>query len=175
MSDQGVIEFGPKMRALANDKQRAFVIALFTAPKKNGRITWAARVAGYGTENSTAESLSVIGSRLHASDTIQAAIAEESHRRLRGLSPIAIQGLERLITTPEHKDFARGLAMVLDRSDPVETTHNVKVEHKAPAQVVAATKAVLARIDELARRAGLPQLVPPIDAEFTVVSEGATK
>jgi phage terminase small subunit len=167
-------DWGPKMRALANDRQRAFVCALFEAPRKEGRVIYAARAAGYGTPESTNKSLSVIGSRLNVSDSIQAAIAEESQRRLRGLSPTAITALENLLGDPTHRDHARGIGMVLDRADPVATSHNITVEHKAaPHEVVAATKEVLARIEELARRAGIPQLPPPIDAEFSVVPQGA--
>jgi hypothetical protein len=110
---------------------------------------------------------------LNVSDSIQAAIAEESHRQLRSLSPSAIQALENLLADPSHRDHARGIGMILDRSDQVQTTHNVVVEHKEPAAVVAATKKVLERIEELARRAGLPQLPPPIDAEYSVIQEGA--
>src|SRR5262249_8309010 len=43
-------EWGPKMRALANDKQRAFVCALFDAPPHGkGQLIWSAKVGGYGT------------------------------------------------------------------------------------------------------------------------------
>jgi phage terminase small subunit len=167
------IEDGPAMRALANDKQRGFVRALFDAPRKDGRIIFAARAAGYGTPESSNKSLSVIGSRLNMSGPIQAAIAEESQRRLRSLSPTAITALENLLADPTHRDHARGIGMVLDRADPLSTTHTVKVEHKAPHELVAATKEVIARIHELAQRAGIKNLPPPIDAEYSVVSEGA--
>lgn len=174
MSDtEGNIEDGPAMRALANDKQRAFVRALFDAPSKDGRIIWAARVAGYGTETSTNKVLSTIGARLHTSEPIQAAIAEHSQRVLRGLSPSAIKALEDLIADPKHRDHARGIAMILDRSDPLQTTHNVIVDHRSERQLVAATKEVIARIHELAQRAGLKELPPPIDAEYSIVPEGA--
>jgi hypothetical protein len=167
------IEDGPAMRSLANDKQRAFVRALFDAPSKDGRVIWAARVAGYGTETSSNKSLSTIGARLHTSEPIQAAIAEHSARVLRGLSPSAIKAFEDLIADPKHRDHARGIAMVLDRSDPLQTTHNVVVDHRSEREVVAATKEVIARIHELAHRAGLKELQPPIDAEYSIVSEGA--
>jgi hypothetical protein len=60
--EQEDIEYGPKMRALKTERQRRFVIALFDAPRKEGRIIFAARVAGYGTETSTNKSL---GSSAH--------------------------------------------------------------------------------------------------------------
>lgn len=173
MARDEAIEDGPAMRALANDRQRAFVRALYDAPRKEGRVIWAARVAGYGTENSTNKSLSVIGSRLNVSAGIQAAIAEELQRRLRSLSPTALQALENLLSNPDHRDHARGIAMILDRADPVSTTHTVKVEHSTPDEIVAATEKVMARIRELAQRAGLPKLPPPIDAEYVVVQEDA--
>jgi hypothetical protein len=168
------IEDGPAMRALATDKQRAFVRALFDAPQKDGRVIWAARVAGYCTETSTNKVLSTIGARLHTSEPIQAAIAEYSARALRGLSPSAIKALEDLIADPKHRDHARGIAMILDRSDPLMTTHNVVVDHRSEREVVRATKEVIERIHELARRVGLPQLAAPIDADFSVVSESGT-
>lgn len=173
MARDEAIEDGPAMRALANDRQRAFVRALFDAPRKEGRIIWAARVAGYGTENSTNKSLSVIGSRLNVSAGIQVAIAEELQRRLRSLSPTAVQALENLLSNPEHRDHARSIAMVLDRADPVSSTHTVKVEHSTPNEIAAATEKVMARIHELAQRAGLQKLPPPIDAEYVVVQEEA--
>jgi len=61
----------------------------------------------------------------------------------------------------------------LDRSDPLQTTHNVVVDHRSEREVVAVTKEVIARIHELAQRAGLKELLPPIDAEYSIVSEGA--
>jgi hypothetical protein len=109
------------------------------------------------------------------SEPIQAAIAEESQRRLRSLSPTAISALENLLADPSHRHHARGIGMVLDRADPVQTQHNLVVEHKEPRELVAATKAVLARVEALARRAGLRELPPPIDAEYSVVSESAAQ
>jgi hypothetical protein len=165
------IEDGPAMRALATDRQRAFVRALFDAPSKDGRVSWAARAAGYGTPTSSDKVFSTIGARLHTSEPIQRAIAEHSARVLRGLSPSAIKALEDLIANPLHRDHARGIAMVLERSDPIETRHNVTVEHKDERQLVAATKEVIERIHALARRVGVPQLAPPIDGDFSVVPE----
>lgn len=166
-------QWGPKMQALANDKQRAFVCALFDAPKAKGRLIWAARAAGYGTATSTNKSLSVISSRLGQDERIQEAIAEESHKRLRTLSPGAIGALDSLIGNPNHRDHVRALAMVLDRSDPLQTTHTVRVEDVRPPSMEA-TEKVLARIEELAKRAGLIAPAPPvIDGEFKVVEDTA--
>ena len=51
----------------------------------------------YGTPTSTNKSLSVISSRQAQDERVQDAIAEESHKRLRALSPTAISALEKLI------------------------------------------------------------------------------
>jgi hypothetical protein len=78
----------------------------------------------------------------------------------RASAPRAIRALAHLVETPNHRDHARGIAMVLDRVHPVETTHRVEVEHKHRLEIT--TEKALERIRELARRAGLdPQLLPP--------------
>lgn len=158
--------FGPAMLALVNDRQRSFVIAAVEYPKKIGRWLHAARAAGYGTPQSTNKSLAAIGARLAADDRVAAALVEESRKRLRALTPSAVAALDRLIEDPKHKDHARAVAAVLDRSDPLTTTHRVEVDHQHridPWQVAEARE----RIAELARRAGV--LPAPIEAEFTVV------
>jgi phage terminase small subunit len=172
ITDVNVVpSWGPKMLALANDKQRAFVCALFDAPPKGkGALIYAAQTAGYGTSTSSRKSLGVIGSRLAMDDRVQEAIAEESHKRLRLLPPAAISALERLIRNPAHKDHARSLAMVLDRSDPLQTTHTVRVEDTRPPSIEA-TQKVLDRIEELMRRAGLAPKSPVIDGDFKIVGE----
>jgi hypothetical protein len=171
-NDDALPDYGPAMRALANDRQRAFVCALFDAPTKDGRVIYAARAAGYGTETSSNKSLSVIGSRLNVSDKIQAAIAEESQRRMRGLAPSAVKALERLIDDPTHRDHARGLAMILDRSYPLQTTHTVRVEDTRPPSPEA-TQKVLDRIEELMKRAGLIKPAPVLDGDFKVIGDEA--
>jgi hypothetical protein len=55
--------------------------------------------------------------------------------------------------------------MVLDRTDPLQTLHTVKVEDTRPPSVEA-TQAVLDRIEALMQRAGLlPKSAPVIDGE----------
>ena len=79
-------------------------------------------------------------------------------------------GSARLIRNPAHKDHARGLAMVLDRSDPLQTTHTVRVEDTRPPSIEA-TQKVLDRIEELMRRAGLASKSTVIDGDFKIVRE----
>lgn len=162
-------DYGPAMQALANDRQRGFVCALFDAPQKIGRLMWAARTAGYGRESR--KGLSVIAARLAGNEKIQAAIAEESRRRLRSLAPAAVVGLDKLINDPSHKDHARALAMILDRADPVETSHNVHVtDDRTPPRALAE---VMARIDELTRHLAAPTLPAPKVIEGEAFEVGA--
>jgi hypothetical protein len=159
-------EWGPAMSALS-EKRRAFVVALFddAAPRKGqGLILWAAQLAGYGTPTSSKKSLGVIGTRIIHDDRVQAAIAEYSQRVLRAIPPEAIRALKNLIRDPKHKDHARGIAMVLDRADPVQTTHTIKVEDNRPPSIEV-TQAVLDRIEALMHRAGLAPPAKVIDGD----------
>ena len=134
---------------------------------------YAARSAGYGTATSSNKSLSVIGGRIVHAPEVQQAIAEFSRQVLRAIPPAALRALKDLIANPKHPHHMKAIAAVIDRTDPLQTTHNVIVDHRSERQLTAATAEVIARIHELAKRAGLAQLPPPIDAEFVVVPEGA--
>ncbi len=171
--DPETIQFGPKMAALS-EKRRALVEALFAddAPAMgSGLMSFAAKRAGYGTATSGARSLKTIASRIIHDDAVQDAIREHSHRILRAIPPEAIRALKKLIADPSHRDHMRAIAAVIDRTDPLQTLHTVKVEdHRPPSPEI--TAKVLERIDELARRAGL--LPPPqtIEADFEIVESG---
>ena len=152
-------EWGPCMKALASDRHRMFVLALYQIKPGYGANVKAAKMAGFGTATSSAKSWSVIASRLAHDEKILAAIHEEDQKRIRASDSRAIQALHNLIEDPTAKDHARGIAMVLDRVHPVETQHTVKVEHEA-ATSMRATAEVFARIMELAARA---KVAPMID------------
>src|ERR1700749_883469 len=73
-------EWGPKMQALHNDRQRNFVAALYDeeAPMKgDGLLIYAARKAGYGNKEGTTtnEAFGAIGGRLVQSERVHEAIA----------------------------------------------------------------------------------------------------
>ena len=102
-----------------------------------------------------------------------AAITEYSHQALRTIPPEALRALRSLIADPHPREHMRAIAAVIDRSDPLQTTHTVIVDNQSERQLVVATEEVIARIHELAKRAGLTDLAPVIDAEYAVVSEGA--
>jgi hypothetical protein len=110
----------------------------------------------------------VIADRLVHDDRVRSAISEYSRNVVRAISPKAVRAVRNLIRDPKAKDHARAVAMVLDRVDPIETTHTVKIEDYRP-PTAEMTAAVMARIAELARQAGLPSLPPPVDAEFKEV------
>ena len=166
-------EWGPKMQALHNDRQRNFVAALYDeeAPMKgDGLLIYAARKAGYGNKEGTTtnEAFGAIGGRLVQSERVHEAIAEYSRNLVRVISPEAVRAVRNLIRNPKAKDHARAVGMILDRIAPLETTHTVKVEDNRPPSREAMER-VLARIDELAVRAGV--MLPAIEADYRVVND----
>jgi hypothetical protein len=122
-------EWGPCMKALASDRHRAFVLALYEVPLGYGAQVKAAKRAGFGTSTSSAKSWSVIASRLAHDEKIQAAIREEDEKRIRASAPRALRALGRLIENPNHKDHGRAIGMVMDRVHPTEQRHVVDVHH----------------------------------------------
>jgi hypothetical protein len=122
-------EWGPCMKALASDRHRAFVLALYEVPLGYGAQVKAAKRAGFGTSTSSIQSMASIASRLAHDEKIQAAIREEDEKRIRASAPRAIRALSRLVENPNHKDHARGIGMVLDRVHPTEQRHVVDVHH----------------------------------------------
>ena len=155
---------GPAMKALPSDRHRAFVRALYQVKPGHGANVKAARLAGFGTETSTPQSMATIASRLSHDDRVLAALHEEDQKRIRASAPRAIRALESLIEDPTSRDHARGIAMVLDRVHPAESVHHVKVEHDAT-PALRATAEVMQRISALAAKAGinLKDLPPLID------------
>ena len=170
--------YGPRMAALANDRQRAFVAALYDeeAPLKGeGLLIHAARVAEYGSGTSSNKVLSTIANRLVHDDRIREAVAEYSRNLVRAISPEAVKAVRNLIRDPKAKDHARAVAMILDRVDPPQTSHTVTVKDERAPLSPAELEKVLLKIDELARRAGIISNPPPllIEGEFKTIEEGA--
>jgi hypothetical protein len=172
--DPEAIQLGPRMMALP-EKRRRLIVCLFDddAPAKgDGLLPWAARRVGYGSETSSTKSLGVIIGRILKDDDVQAAIKEYSHAVMRAIPPEAIRALKELIRNPDHRDHARAIAMVIDRTDPLQTTHTVRVEDVRPPSPEI-TQKVLERIDELARRAGLLPAPTVIDGDCRDVTPQA--
>lgn len=144
-------EWGPCMKALISDKHRMFVLALYQIKPGYGAHVKAAKLAGFGTETSSAKSWSVIASRLAHDEKILEAMREEDEKRIRASAPRAINALSRLIENPNAKDHARGIAMVLDRVHPAEQIHTVKHEHDVTPNAME-TARIMERIAELSAK-----------------------
>jgi hypothetical protein len=159
-------EDGPAMKALPTDRHRIFVRALFTVRPGHGRNVKAAKLAGFGLPTSTPQSMATIASRLAHDERVLEAMREHGERFLRSVTPSALVALDKLIHTPSHKDFARGIAMVLDRQFPIEMVHNVKHEHTHDVTPNAKeTAQILERIAELSAKFSVKLPAPVIDGE----------
>jgi|tagenome__1003787_1003787.scaffolds.fasta_scaffold20457415_3 hypothetical protein len=151
---------GPAMKALPSDRHRAFVRALYQVRPGHGANVKAAKLAGFGTPESSPQSMATIASRLAHDERVLAAIHEEDQKHIRASAPRAIRALSSLIENPQSRDHARGIAMVLDRVHPTETT--VRVQHDAT-PALRATADVLARIAQLAAKVGIDvNNMPPL-------------
>ena len=129
-------ELGPAMRALPNDRWRAFLefylLGTFTNHRKNnfGAQAEAARKAGFGGPKTKPSAMAHIAWRIMSDDRMIAAIAEESRKLLRSGAPEAVKAARNGVRDPTHKDHARFVAMVLDRTDPLESHQTIDVIHK---------------------------------------------
>jgi phage terminase small subunit len=169
-------EWGPAMASLATDKQRRFVLALFdeNCPAEASGI-YAAHTAGFGTPTSSNKVLAVIASRLRADPRIQAAIREVFGSVIHNMGPAVARELKFKIADRDGKDHVRALTAIADRLAPVEQNLTVKLQDfRPPSEEI--TAQVLAKIQALAARAGLPAPPtppPPVieDAEYVEVGE----
>ncbi len=159
---------GPAMKALPSDRHRAFVRALYTVRPGHGANVKAAKLAGFGTPQSSPQSMATIASRLAHDERVLAAMREEDEKHIRSSAPRAIRALSHLIETPSHKDHARGIGMVLDRVHPAETQHTVKVQLDATPDFKE-TAQVMARIAELAAKYSVSLPSPPITIESRAI------
>jgi hypothetical protein len=152
-------EEGPAMARLPSDRHRAFVRALYQVPAGIGYGSTAARMSGWGCEDSSPSSMSTIASRLMHDERVLAAVHEEDRKRIRASAPRAIRALSQLIEDPDSRNHVRAVQMIMDRTHPVETSHTVTVEHRASSSMQA-TAEVFERIMQLAERA---KVAPMID------------
>jgi hypothetical protein len=123
-------QLGPAMRALPNNRWRAYVEYYLLEKPGHGSQTAAARRAGFGTPKTTPLNMARIASRLMRDERMVAAVAEEARKIVRGGAPEAAKALLALVRDPEHRDHARGIAMVLARTDPEVARHDVNVTHR---------------------------------------------
>jgi phage terminase small subunit len=120
--------WGPAMAAL-DDRRRAFVLAMYEVPRGFGAATAAARMAGFGTPQSSALSMAVKASKLMHDHRVLAALAEEDKRRIKACAPRAVRALELLVEDPTHKGHERAISEILGRVHPIETRHTIDVVH----------------------------------------------
>jgi hypothetical protein len=129
-------QLGPAMRALPNDRWRAFVefylLGTFTNHRKNnfGAQAEAARKAGFGKLKTTPRAMAHMAWRLMSDDRMIAAIAEESRKLLRSGAPEAVKALLNMVRDPNHPGHVRAVGMSLDRTDPLESHQTIDVIHK---------------------------------------------
>jgi len=176
---------GPAMRALTNDRMRAFVIALQDGPDLN--YARAAREAGYGGKNP--QSIHNQAYALAHDPRIIEAIIEEAKRKRGAASGWAMsQLINQGQAAKSDGDKQKALLAVIDRTPGlgVVTTHKIDVTHKderTPKEMLAAYFHVAKQlgIAEPMKLLGAP---PPddtasgpqtkfeaVDAEFTEVEE----
>jgi hypothetical protein len=122
-------QLGPAMRVL-NARHRAFVEFYLLEKPGYGSQSNAARRAGFGTPKTSPLNMARIASRLIRRDDVIAAIAEEARKIVRGGAPEAAKALLNLVRNSEHKDHARGIAMVLARTDPEVQQHDLHISHR---------------------------------------------
>jgi hypothetical protein len=121
---------GPAMAALPRESWREFVRQLFFQQPGHGNHTRALRaVPSLCKGRQDPKYHRQAAYRLMQDPRIQAAVAEEAANFIRMTGPSAAQMLNRLVLDPQHRDHARGIAMILDRVAPIETRHVVDVRH----------------------------------------------
>jgi hypothetical protein len=121
---------GPAMAALPRKSWQEFVRQLFHQEPGFGNHTRALRAVPElyrGRKDKQGHRQAAY--RLMQDPRIQAAIAEEAQNFIRSTGPAAAQMLNRLVLNENHRDHARGIAMVLDRVAPIETKHVIDVRH----------------------------------------------
>jgi hypothetical protein len=129
-------EMGPAMRALPNNRWRAFVefylLETYTNNNKDnyGAQAAAARQAGFGTPRTTPRSMAHMAWRLMRDERMISAVAEETRKYVRSIAPEAAKAVQNGVRNPDHKDHARFVAMALDRADPIESRQQIEVTHK---------------------------------------------
>ncbi len=166
-------KLGPAMAKLTV-MQRNFVLAIMAQGDRNA--TRAAEAAGYSADNQNA--LRASASRLWHDEDIQAAIYEETVKRLKGLLPAAVQTIGDILENPQEAGATRlkAATTIMDRAGIHAVTEHVNTEVQ-----IGSDPDRLKRIVSMANRLGLPldkllgarlaALAPPVtDTEFVEVS-----
>jgi hypothetical protein len=122
---------GECMRALPNDKWRAFVYHYVTGEPGHGALTAACRAAGFG-KRSTPTNLAKLAWHMSHDARFIAAVAEETRKVVRVGAPEAANALINMVRDPAHRSHCQATLALLDRTDPVigRSHTSVDVVHK---------------------------------------------
>ena len=125
------VMLGPRMRALASDRQRKFAWLMASATRTAAEC---ARQAGYGDNGSLWDNsksmVRVTAHHLAHDPRVMDAIEECTRATLRGLAPIAVKHARQILEDPAHPYHGRMIETVLDRTGHfAKTEHMVRVEH----------------------------------------------
>ena len=120
-------KFGPAMKALS-ERHRKFVIDFLANGGRNASEAY--RQAGYTSSNT--DTIKANAWRLLHDPRTQAAILEETKKRVTGSGPFAIETLIQMLDSPSitAKDRIRCAELLLNRGGfHAQTEHKVSVEH----------------------------------------------
>lgn len=159
-------EFGPAMRKLTEREQR-YVVAWYL---NGGNQRRAYIAAGYAATNQN--TIDANASLIAHRPKIQAAIKEYAHTRLGSMVPLALSAMEEILRDPGHKDRAKVIQMVTDRTGLHATTeHKVTVEHTDDRVEKLKRLAELAKAQGVDPRKLLGGMSDVVDADFKVVDD----
>ena len=121
---------GEAMRALPNDRWRAFVRHIVSDTKGYGAATRAMRAVGFGKATTKPATLTKHAYQLSHDERVIAAVAEECKKIIRNGHPEIVAAAFNLVRSPQHRDHGRAVFGLLDRLDPVQTRHSIDVTHR---------------------------------------------
>lgn len=173
--------YGPAMSALSA-KERAFVLSRMSGQN----FANAARQAGYGKPDSSAETMASIGYRVSHYPRVVEALMEEAKKSIRALAPQAVSTVHEAMSTFDPKARLKAAEMVLSRTDAVVQKQDVNVKHEVvdhrhealiQLKTLKALGVTRDKLEELFGFTGLPMLErqleqqeasekPAIDAEY---------
>lgn len=150
-------DLGPAMRALKPQHQ-LFVAAY---AENGGNAVQACRSAGYKADKMT-------GWRLLKREDVQAAVHELCEQDLKGLTPSALMSLKNLLADQNHKDHAKAVFAVMDRTGLHAVSEQRKVVQVADKELLSAIKVLAGELGFDAKKL-LGHSSRIIDAEATEV------
>lgn len=169
-------EYGPKMKALPNDRWRLFVLGLLQFGERGQ--TKAYKAAGYKYKEGDDLGARVEASKMAHDPRVLDALHEEAQKALKNLVPMALRVVGDIVDNEDAKDADRltGIKMVFDRAG----LHGV-AEQRVVHELADDTE-MLAEIRMLAQRNGVPlesllggRLTKQIEGEYKDVTPADDK